>query len=122
MGGVSMLVIDRNLPGVKCRKMKMTGVWCSGTTFIILENVHVPVENLIGKEGEGFKYTMVNFNHERLQITAQAVSLARCVYEESMKFAHTRTTFDKKLIEHPVIRSKLGTMIRQIEASQAFME
>lgn len=44
----------------------MTGVWCSCTTFIIFENVKVPVENLIGKEGEGFKYTMVNFNHERL--------------------------------------------------------
>jgi alkylation response protein AidB-like acyl-CoA dehydrogenase len=65
-GGVSMLVIDSNLKGVKCRKMKMTGVWASGTTFIIFEDVHVPVENLIGKENEGFKYTMVNFNHERL--------------------------------------------------------
>lgn len=65
-GGVSMLVIDRNLPGVKTRKMKMTGVWTSMTTFIIFEDVKVPVENLIGKENEGFKYTMVNFNHERL--------------------------------------------------------
>jgi alkylation response protein AidB-like acyl-CoA dehydrogenase len=40
----------------------------SGTTFIVLEDVKVPVENLIGKENEGFKYIMRNFNHERLQL------------------------------------------------------
>lgn len=101
-GGISMLVIDRNLPGVKTRKMKMTGVWMSGTTFIIFENVKVPVENLIGKENDGFKYTMVNFNHERLQIAVQSNAMARCAYEECMKFANRRKTFGKYLIEHPV--------------------
>jgi len=49
--GVSLLVIEKNSPGVKTRKMKMQGVWCSGTTFITFDEVKVPVENLIGKEG-----------------------------------------------------------------------
>ncbi len=43
-------------------------MWSSGTTFIVLEDVKVPVANLIGKEGNGFKYIMVNFNHERLNL------------------------------------------------------
>lgn len=51
LGGISLIVIDKNLPGVKTRKMKMQGVWSSGTTFITFDEVKVPVENLIGKEG-----------------------------------------------------------------------
>lgn len=50
-GGVSLLFIEKNTPGVKVRKMKMQGVWCSGTSFITFDEVKVPVENLIGKEG-----------------------------------------------------------------------
>jgi alkylation response protein AidB-like acyl-CoA dehydrogenase len=66
--GVSLLMIDRNMPGVKTRKMNMQGVWGSGTAFIIFENVKVPVENLVGDEGMAFLYIMNNFNHERFQI------------------------------------------------------
>lgn len=63
--GVSLLAIERTMPGVKTRKMNMGGVWGSGTAFIIFENVKVPVEHLIGEEGYGFMYIMQNFNHER---------------------------------------------------------
>jgi alkylation response protein AidB-like acyl-CoA dehydrogenase len=52
--GVSLLVIPRT-EGVKTERMKCQGVWASGTTYITFENVKVPVENLIGKENEGFK-------------------------------------------------------------------
>jgi alkylation response protein AidB-like acyl-CoA dehydrogenase len=69
MGGVSLLLVERNMPGVTCRQMKCTGVWPSGTTYITFEDVKVPVENLVGKENEGFKYIMSNFNHE-VRITA----------------------------------------------------
>lgn len=53
--GMTMLVIEKNLPGVKTRHMKCTGMWSSGTSFVVFENVKVPVENIIGKEGNGFK-------------------------------------------------------------------
>ena len=65
MGGISLLVVERTMPGVTTRQMNCSGVWCSGTTYIVFEDVKVPVENLVGKENQGFKYIMLNFNHER---------------------------------------------------------
>ena len=64
MGGVSLLVIERS-KGVKTTQMKCSGVWPSGTTYVEFDDVLVPVENLIGKENQGFRYIMYNFNHER---------------------------------------------------------
>jgi alkylation response protein AidB-like acyl-CoA dehydrogenase len=58
MAGLSLLLIERSMPGIECRIMKMQGAWGSGTTFVTFDNVRVPVENLIGKENNGFKYIM----------------------------------------------------------------
>lgn len=55
MNGVSVLLIERSFGGVSTRKMDCQGVWSSGTTYITFEDVKVPVENLIGKENQGFK-------------------------------------------------------------------
>ena len=52
------------------------------TTFVTLEDVRVPVENLIGEENKGFKYIMVNFNHERFVIACAATRMSRLCYEE----------------------------------------
>ncbi|KAF2131942.1 short-chain specific acyl-CoA dehydrogenase mitochondrial precursor [Dothidotthia symphoricarpi CBS 119687] len=120
--GVSVLLIERSAGGVSTRKMDCQGVWSSGTTYITFEDVKVPVENLIGKANQGFKVVMTNFNHERIGIIIQSVRFARVCYEESVKYAHKRKTFGKKLIEHPVIRLKLAHMARQIEASYNWLE
>jgi alkylation response protein AidB-like acyl-CoA dehydrogenase len=122
MNGISVLLIERSFGGVSTRRMDCQGVWSSGTTYITFEDVKVPVENLIGKENQGFKVIMTNFNHERIGIIIQCLRFSRVCYEESMKYAHKRRTFGKKLIEHPVIRLKLAHMLRQIEASNAWLE
>jgi alkylation response protein AidB-like acyl-CoA dehydrogenase len=122
MGGVSVLLIEREAGGVSTRRMDCQGVWSSGTTYVTFEDVKVPVENLIGKENQGFKVIMTNFNHERIGIIIQCIRFSRVCYEESVKYAHKRRTFGKKLIEHPVIRLKLAHMARQIEASYNWME
>ncbi|CAC9892196.1 unnamed protein product [Aureobasidium pullulans] len=114
MNGVSVLLIERSFGGVSTRKMDCQGVWSSGTTYVTFEDVKVPVENLVGKENQGFKVLMTNFK--------QCLRFSRVCYEESMKYAHKRRTFGKKLIEHPVIRLKLAHMFRQIEASYSWME
>jgi alkylation response protein AidB-like acyl-CoA dehydrogenase len=120
--GISLLLIERTMPGVSTRQMKCSGVWPSGTAYITFEDVKVPKENLIGKENRGFKYIMQNFNHERMGIVIQANRFARVCIEECMIYADKRRTFGKKLIDHPVIRNKLGHMIRQVEATHAWME
>ncbi|KAF8859292.1 putative acyl-CoA dehydrogenase [Acephala macrosclerotiorum] len=122
MNGVSVLLIERSMGGVSTRKMDCQGVWSSGTTYITFEDVKVPVENLIGRENQGFKVIMTNFNHERIGIIIQCLRFSRVCYEESVKYAHKRRTFGKKLIEHPVIRLKLAHMARQIEASYSWLE
>jgi len=122
MGGVSVLLIEKTSPGVSVRKMDCQGVWSSGTTYITFEDVKVPVENLIGKENQGFKVILTNFNHERLGIVIQCNRFSRVLYEESMKYANKRKTFGKKLVEHPVIRMKLAQMARQVEACHNWLE
>jgi alkylation response protein AidB-like acyl-CoA dehydrogenase len=88
MGGISLLLVEKTMPGVKTRHMPCMGVWASGTTYITFEDVKVPVENLIGKENKGFKYIMYNFNHERMGICIQSTRFARVCYEDSMKYAY----------------------------------
>ncbi|KIH93925.1 hypothetical protein SPBR_05780 [Sporothrix brasiliensis 5110] len=122
MNGVSLLLIERSFGGVSTRKMDCQGVWSSGTTYITFEDVKVPVENLIGKENQGFRVIMTNFNHERIGIIIQCLRFSRVCYEESVRYAHKRRTFGKRLIDHPVIRMKLAHMARQIEASYNWLE
>lgn len=120
--GISFLLLEKTMPGIKCTQMKCSGVWPSGTAYITFEDVKVPKENLIGKENKGFKYIMQNFNSERMGIVIQANRFARVCIEESLKYAHKRKTFGKRLVDHPVIRNKFAHMIRQVEATHAWME
>merc|ERR1719191_1659102 len=120
--GLSMLLIERSMPGVTTQKMDCMGVWTSGTTFITFKDVKVPKENIVGKLNEGFKQIMYNFNHERWLLAAQAARMARTCLEESLRYARLRKTFGKFLIEHQVIQHKIGEMGRLCEATQAWVE
>ncbi|KAF9434229.1 hypothetical protein BGZ76_008354 [Entomortierella beljakovae] len=122
MGGVSLIVIERTMPGVSTRQMQCSGVWSSGTAYINFEDVQVPKANIVGKENQGFKYIVMNFNHERMGIVVQANRLARVCLEEAIKYGSKRKTFGVKLINHPVLRNKLAHMSRQIEATHSWAE
>ena len=100
----------------------MGGQWSAGTTYVDFEDVKVPVENLIGVEGEGFKCLMNNFNHERLYICIGANAISRSVLKDAMEYAHKREVFAGKLIDQGVIRNKFGQMARYVEAQQAWIE
>lgn len=122
MNGLSLLLVEKTMPGVTTRKMKCSGVWSSGTTYITFDDVKVPKGNILGKEGKGFKYIMENFNHERFAICCMTNRFSRVCLEESLKFANKRKTFGKSLIEHPVIRWKVAEMARMIEATHHWLE
>jgi alkylation response protein AidB-like acyl-CoA dehydrogenase len=120
--GISMLLLERSMPGVHTSKMDCMGVWTSGTTLITMSNVKVPKGNLVGKLNEGFKQIMYNFNHERWMLAAQASRMARTCVQESLRHARTRKTFGKHLIEHQVIQHKIAEMGRMCEATHAWLE
>ncbi|EEQ98402.1 Acyl-CoA dehydrogenase, putative [Perkinsus marinus ATCC 50983] len=122
MKGISMLLVERGMPGLRTTRMDCQGVLSSGTTFVELDDVKVPVENLIGKDNDGFKVIMYNFNHERWGLIIQALRFSRILYELSFKYAQKRKTFGKTLMEHPVIRWKLAEMSRQIEGTSHWLE
>ncbi|RDW80766.1 hypothetical protein BP5796_05464 [Coleophoma crateriformis] len=119
--GLSMILIPR-LPGISTRKIEIGAGGLSATTYITFEDVKVPAEYLIGEESQGFRYTMSNFNHERLWIAFQAIRGARICLEDAMIWCQKREAFDKKLIDMPVVRHKFGHMARQIESLQAWTE
>jgi len=122
MRGLSLLLINKNMPGFKVRKMETQAGGLHNTSMVSLNNVRVPVKNLIGKEGMGFKYIVVNFNHERWVIAIQACRCARRCFEESIKYGMRRKTFGKRLVDHQAIRMKLAEMARQIESLQDTIE
>jgi len=122
MNGLSLLLIEKAYPGVSVTRMKTQGWLASNTAFITFKNVKVPVSNLIGREGQGFKYILHNFNHERWAMSAQSVRFARICLSEAVKWARHRKTFGKNLAEHQVIRHKIAEMARRVEACQLEVE
>jgi len=122
-GGVSLLLADLSIDkdAVSRRKISTQGMRGSGTTLINFDELFVPDQNVLGTVNQGFRAVMSNFNHERLIIIVQALRLCRVVYEDCMQWTHQRETFGTKLINHAVIRQKLGVMAGRIEALQSWV-
>lgn len=121
--GLSLLVVPlKNTPGVQTRHLKVAGLTTSGTTFIDLEDVRVPVENLIGTEGMGMQYIMTNFNHERLSISIGATRQSRVAVSTAFEYVMKREAFGKPLIEQPVVRHRLAKAGALVEQQWAWVE
>jgi acyl-CoA dehydrogenase len=120
--GVSLLLIEGDTPGLSRTKLKKMGWWASDTATLHFDECRVPVENLIGEEGQGFKIIMQNFNSERMGMAASCTAYARVCVEEAIAYAKERKTFGKPISQHQVIRHKLVDMAQRVAASQAMLE
>ncbi|KAJ5121526.1 uncharacterized protein N7515_009487 [Penicillium bovifimosum] len=120
--GISLLVIPLTAPGVTRRRMHNSGVNASGSTFLEFDDVRVPVENLIGKENQGFPIIMSNFNPERLVLACASLRLARVCAEDAYNYAIQRETFGSPLIAKQAIQTKIFKFGLMIEPAYAFME
>jgi acyl-CoA dehydrogenase len=98
------------------------GWWCSDTATLYFDECRVPVANRIGPENQGFMAIMLNFNQERLMLSAQAWAFAQLCYEESLAYARERVTFGKPLIRNQVIRHKLIDMRMRTDAVKAQLD
>lgn len=121
-GGVSLLLIPMDAPGVSRTRLDKMGWRCSDTATIHFEDVVVPKENLIGPENAGFIGIMRNFNRERLGMAMGCCGFARVCLDEAVDWAQQRETFGKALVKHQSIRIKLADMARQIDATQAWVD
>lgn len=122
MGGVSLLLIEGDTPGLSRTGLDKMGWRCSDTATLYFDNCRVPAENLIGRENQGFIAIMLNFNQERLMLAAQALGFAKVCYDDCLDYARLRETFGKPLIRSQVIRHKLVDMRMRIEAVQANLD
>jgi acyl-CoA dehydrogenase len=122
MGGISLMLIDMNAPGVSRTRLDKMGWRCSDTAAIHFDNVEVAPENLIGPENGGFAGIVRNFNGERLGMAHGCCAMARVALAEAVEWATNRETFGKKLAAHQSIRIKLADCARQIAATQAWVD
>lgn len=122
MGGVSLLVIEGDTPGLDRTPLKKMGWWCSDTATLYFEDCRVPVANLVGPENQGFMGIMQNFNRERLGIASMAWAFSKVCLHEAIAYARDRKTFGRPLITRQVIRHKIVDMATQIEAVGAMLE
>ncbi|MGJ8536675.1 MAG: acyl-CoA dehydrogenase family protein [Parasphingopyxis sp.] len=121
-GGISLLLIEMDRPGVSRTALEKMGWHCSDTAAIYFDDVRVPAENLIGQENSGFIGIMRNFNRERLGLAMGCCAFARVCLEDAARWARERETFGKPLAGHQVIRVKLADMARRIGATQAWVD
>ena len=112
MAGVSLMLIEKGMPGFTQTPLEKMGWHCSDTAALYFDNVEVPPENMIGPENAGFMGIMQNFNSERLGMAMGCCAMARVCLEEAADWAVTRETFGKRLAD----------MARQIEATQAWVD
>ena len=117
--GISLLVLEGNMPGLTRSPLKKMGWWCSDTAHLRFENCRVPVSHLVGEEHHGFKLIMANFNNERLFMAAQAYGFAQVCLEEALDWARQRHTFGQALSERQVVRHKLMDMQMRIDTARS---
>ncbi|THY28791.1 hypothetical protein D6D01_03778 [Aureobasidium pullulans] len=122
-GGLSLMVVPlKGHEGVSMRRLKVSGQISAGTTYIELDDVVVPAENLIGEEGMGMKYIMTNFNHERLTIAIGCARQARVALSAAFEYCLKREAFGKSLMDQPVVRHRLAKCGAQLEAQWSWTE
>jgi len=108
---ISALIVTRDLDGITIGpEEKKMGIRGSSTTPVIFENVKVPVENLLGQEGNGFKTAMEILNSGRLGLASGCVGAARTMIQSSLSHAGEREQFGKKISEFEMIREKIARM------------
>lgn len=117
--GISAFWVPTNTPGyiVAGVEHKM-GQHSSDTAQIVLDNCRIPLENLIGEEGMGYKIALSGLEGGRIGIASQAVGMARAAYEAALAYAKDRESFGKAIFEHQAVQFRLAEMAMKIEAAR----
>lgn len=121
-GGITDFIVEKSMPGVSfTTHYEKMGIRGSPTTDVVLENVEVPDENVLGGVGNGFKVTMDTLDAGRIGIAAQAIGIARAALEDSVAYARQRAQFGRPIGQLEGIQFMLAEMATQIQAARVLM-
>ncbi|MCK6259251.1 acyl-CoA dehydrogenase [Fictibacillus sp. KIGAM418] len=117
--GISAFIIEKGTPGFSFgKKEKKLGIRSSPTLELIMEDCRVPAENMLGKEGDGFKIAMMTLDGGRNGIAAQAVGIAQGALDAAVTYAKERKQFGKSIGQNQGIGFKLADMATKVEAAR----
>ena len=117
--GINALIVDANSEGVSTGELEdKLGIRASDTCSVMFQDVKVPKENRIGKDGFGFRFAMKVLSGGRIGIAAQALGIAGGAYELAAAYAQERKTFGKPINQHQAIAFKLADMALKIESAK----
>ena len=117
--GISAFIVERGWEGFEFgEKYDKLGIRASATAQLLFDNVKVPKENLLGKEGQGFKIAMQTLDGGRIGIAAQALGIAQGAYEAAVAYAKERIQFGKPIAQQQAIAFKLADMATKLRAAR----
>jgi glutaryl-CoA dehydrogenase (non-decarboxylating) len=117
--GISCFIVEREFEGVTSKAIKgKLGIRAGNTGEVVLSDVKVPKENLLGEEGEGFKIAMSALDNGRFTVAAGACGQINACLEASLAYCHERETFGKKIGEHQLVQQMIAKMVTSLENSR----
>lgn len=117
-GGISLIAVDADTPGVTTSKLRKIGWHSSDTAEIVFENVRVPVGALVGRENRGFFYVMETFALERLVTASLSVGASVLALEETKAYMTARSAFGRPLLKFQALRHRLADLAAEMEAAR----
>ncbi|RDU35405.1 acyl-CoA dehydrogenase [Neobacillus piezotolerans] len=119
---ISAIIVPTDAKGFKViDNYEKMGLHSSNTTELVMEDVRVPTENLLGKRGEGFKQFLITLDGGRIGIGAMAVGIAQAAYDKASQYAKERKQFGKSLSSFQAIQFKLADMALKIELARTMV-
>lgn len=117
--GISAFIVEKGWEGFEFGDhYDKMGIRSSSTAELIFRNVKVPKENLLGKEGEGFKIAMATLDGGRIGIAAQALGIAQGAFENALEYAKEREQFGKPICKQQVVAFKLADMATKLRCAR----
>jgi glutaryl-CoA dehydrogenase (non-decarboxylating) len=117
--GISAFIIERGFKGFSSGTLKEKwGILAGNTGYFKMDDVEVPAENLLGKEGEGFKIAMFALDQGRFTVAAGATGLIRACRDASVKYAKERKTFGVEIAQHQLVKEMIAQMESDYQAAR----
>jgi alkylation response protein AidB-like acyl-CoA dehydrogenase len=117
--GISTFLVRTDQPGYRVVRVEdKLGHRTNDTCQIVLDNLEVPADDMLGAPGQGLKIALSYLDTGRIGVAAQSVGVARAAFDAALRYARERETFGKRLIEHQAIAFSLADMATELEVAR----